>query len=40
MSERGAVQVVRRMHHLVAERGGRVAGQGHVITQLHGEAAG
>ena len=28
------------MHVLVTERGGRVADQGHVITQLHGEAAG
>ena len=28
------------MHELVAERGGRVTDQGHVITQLHGEAAG
>ena len=34
------VQLVRRMHHLVAERGGGVAEQGHVITELHGEAAG
>ena len=28
------------MHVLVTERGGRVADQGHVITQLHGKAAG
>ena len=24
------------MHHLLADRGGRVADQGHVIAQLHG----
>jgi hypothetical protein len=38
--ERRPIQVVCRMHELVAERGGRVADQGHVITELHGEAAG
>ena len=40
MRECRSIQVVRRMHELVAERGGRVADQGHVITQLHGESAG
>ena len=34
--ERRPIQVVCRMHELVAERGGRVADQGHVIAQLHG----
>jgi hypothetical protein len=38
--ECGCIQVVRRMHGVMAECGGRIAHQGHVIAQLHGEAGG
>jgi len=40
MGEGRPVQVMRRMHHLVAEGGGRVAHQGHVIAGFHREPTG
>lgn len=40
MGEGRPVQVMRRVHRLVAEGGGRVAHQGHVIAEFHREPTG
>jgi len=40
VGERRPVQVMRGVHHLVAEGGGRVAHQRHMIAEVHREPTG
>lgn len=38
MSESGSIQIVGRVHHVEMDGRRRVSNEGHVITELHGEA--
>jgi hypothetical protein len=40
MSEGRSVEFMGRVHVVMAERGSRVANQGHMVTKLHGEPPG